>query len=161
MDGQLTLAGIMLTLDIEPDKRVLALVDRLGGNLPVCVVTSDTLETVARVAAVEGRLSAGNPRKVEAALGAFESSVDTAQLARRLDIARSEPVTPLMFAYELISRARSLRRHVVLPGGTNERVLRATEILLRRGVCHVTLLGPVDACDAAFGNSRSRWMARP
>jgi phosphate acetyltransferase len=142
--GQVTLAGIMLTLGIEPDKRVLALVERLGGNLPVCVVRSDTFETVARVAAVEGRLSADNSRKVEAALGAFESSVDTAQLARRLDIARSARVTPLMFEYELISRARSVRRHVVLPEGTEERILRATEILLRRGVCDVTLLGPVD-----------------
>jgi phosphate acetyltransferase len=142
--GQVTLAGIMLTLGIEPDKRVLALVDRLGGNLPVCVVASDTFETVARVAAVEGRLSVDNSRKVEAALGAFESSVDTAQLARRLDIARSVRVTPLMFEYELISRARSLRRHVVLPEGTDERILRATEILLRRGVCDVTLLGSVD-----------------
>ncbi|HZD98349.1 MAG TPA: phosphate acetyltransferase [Micromonosporaceae bacterium] len=142
--GQVTLAGIMLTLGIEPDKRVLALVERLGGNLPVCVVQSDTFETVARVAAVEGRLSVDNSRKVEAALGAFESSVDTAQLARRLDIARSARVTPLMFEYELISRARSVRRHVVLPEGTEERILRATEILLRRGVCDVTLLGPVN-----------------
>ncbi len=133
--GQVTLAGIMLTLGIEPDKRVLALVDRLGGNLPVCVVASDTFDTVARVAAVEGRLSVDNSRKVDAALGAFESSVDTAQLARRLDIARSVRVTPLMFEYELISRARALRRHVVLPEGTEERILRATEILLRRGVC--------------------------
>ena len=49
-----------------------------------------------------------------------------------------------MFEYELISRARSVRRHVVLPEGTEERILRATEILLRRGVCDVTLLGPVD-----------------
>jgi phosphate acetyltransferase len=139
--GQVTLAGIMLTVGIEPDRRVLALVERLGGNLPVCVVPSDTYETVSWVAGIEGRLSADNPRKVEAALGAFEASVDGGDLAARLDIARSMRVTPMMFEYELISRARSARRHVVLPEGTEERILRAAEILLRRDVCELTLLG--------------------
>jgi phosphate acetyltransferase len=33
---------------------------------------------------------------------------------------------------------------VVLPEGTDERILRATEVVLRRGVAGVTLLGPVD-----------------
>ncbi len=33
------------------------------------------------------------------------------------------------------------RRHVVLPEGEEERVLRAADILLRRGVVDLTLLG--------------------
>jgi phosphate acetyltransferase len=143
VSAQAVLAGIMLTLDIDPDPRVLALVRQLGGALPVCVVPTDTFETASRVGAVEGRLEVDNPRKVEAALGAFEAGVDTAELARRLDIAHSDRVTPLMFEYELRSRARALDRHVVLPEGTEERILRATEVLLRRGVCRVTLLGAV------------------
>ena len=61
--------------------------------------------------------------------------MDTAALAGRL---RAEPrptrVTPLMFEYDLIDRARADRRHLVLPEGTEERILRAAEILLRRGV---------------------------
>jgi phosphate acetyltransferase len=141
--GQVTLAGILLTLGIEPDPRVLALVRRLGGSLPVSVVAADTFETVSHIAGIEGRLSSLNPRKVEAALGAFEESVNVTELTQRLDIARSERVTPLMFEYELLSRARAMRRHIVLPEGTEERVLRAAEILLRRGVCELTLLGPV------------------
>ena len=141
--GQVTLAGIMLTLGIRPDPRVMALVDRLGGSLPVCVVASDTYETVSWVATVEGRLTVRNPRKCAAAIGAFEASVDSPELVARLDIARSERVTPLMFAHDLISRARAVHRHLVLPEGTDERILRAAEILLRRGVCDLTLLGPV------------------
>jgi phosphate acetyltransferase len=93
---------------------------------------------------IEGRPSATSPRKVEAALGAFESHVDTAALASRLQVARSSRVTPLMFEYDLIDRARSARRRLVLPEGTEERILRATEILLRRGVADLTLLGAKD-----------------
>ena len=37
-------------------------------------------------------------------------------------------VTPLMFEYDLIDRARADRRHLVLPEGTEERILRAAEI---------------------------------
>jgi phosphate acetyltransferase len=49
-----------------------------------------------------------------------------------------------MFEYTLIDRARADRRHIVLPEGTEERILRAAEILLRRGVADLTLLGPPD-----------------
>ena len=48
----------------------------------------------------------------------------------------------MMFEYALIERARADRRRVVLPEGTEERILRAAEIVLRRGVCDLTLLGP-------------------
>ena len=49
-----------------------------------------------------------------------------------------------MFEYDLIDRARAERRRLVLPEGTEERILRATEILLRRGVADLTLLGDPD-----------------
>ena len=52
-----------------------------------------------------------------------------------------------MFEYELIERARADRRHVVLPEGDEERILRAAESLTRRGVCDLTLLGDVDAIE--------------
>lgn len=71
--------------------------------------------------------------------------MDTAELTTRIEVGRSERVTPMMFEHELLERARSARRHVVLPEGTEERVLRAAEILLRRNICDLTLLGEVDA----------------
>jgi phosphate acetyltransferase len=142
VSGQAALAGLVLTLGLPPDRRVVDLVRRLGGGLPVMSVEQDSFDTVSRMTGLEGQPRGDNPRKVQAALGAFESAVDTAELAARLDIARSARVTPLMFEYELISRARTASRHVVLPEGTEERILRAAEILLRRDVCTLTLLGP-------------------
>jgi phosphate acetyltransferase len=142
--GFASVAGIVLTLGVHPDPRVLDLVGRLRTDLPVICVDRDSFETVAILSRLEGRVTVGNPRKVEAALGAFESSVDTAALAERLNLAKSERVTPLMFEYALIDRARRDPRHVVLPEGSEERVLRATEVLLRRGVARLTLLGAPD-----------------
>jgi phosphate acetyltransferase len=142
--GLATVAGVVLTLGLRPDTQVSALLTHIGPTLPVISVDGETYDTVTALTGLEGRLTADNPRKADAALGAFESCVDTAELTGRLDVARSDRVTPMMFEYELIERARADRRHVVLPEGVEERILRAAEILLRRGVCELTLLGPVD-----------------
>jgi phosphate acetyltransferase len=139
--GQVTLAGLVLTLGERPDERAVRVIEGLNTGLAMLVVESDSYHTIAAAGRIEARLSTGTPRKVEAALGAFEESVDTAELTRLLDVARSSRVTPLMFENDLIDRARSERRHLVLPEGTEERILRATETLLRRGVAELTLLG--------------------
>ncbi|MDG4833135.1 phosphate acetyltransferase [Solwaraspora sp. WMMD1047] len=139
--GQVSVAGLVLTLGERPDERVMRLLERLHSGLAVLCVPTDSYHTVAASSRIEGRPSSASPRKVEAALGAFESTVDTAELSRRLRVTRSVRVTPLMFEYDLIDRARAQRRHLVLPEGPAERILRATEILLRRGVAELTLLG--------------------
>jgi phosphate acetyltransferase len=146
--GLASIAGMVLTLGIEPDPRVVKLIQRFRAELPVISVREDSYDTVGRLTGLEGALTAGNQRKVNAALGAFEAAVDVPELTARLDVTRSDRVTPLMFEYELIERARQDPRHVVLPEGTDERILRAAEQLLRRGVCELTLLGPVETITA-------------
>jgi phosphate acetyltransferase len=49
-----------------------------------------------------------------------------------------------MFEYNLFERARSNRKKIVLPESDDERILRATEILLRRDVVDIILLGNKD-----------------
>ena len=66
---------------------------------------------------------------------------------------RSKRVTPLMFEYELIKRARSQKKHIVLPEVSDERILRASEILLRRGTVDITILGNPDEVSAALMSS--------
>ena len=111
-----------------PEPSVLKLIDGLGGaEVPVLAVESDTYRTAATVAGVRGVLTAESDRKIAAALGVFSDHVDRQGLLSRLDVARSDRVTPMMFEHELIDRARADRRHIVLPEGTEERILRAAE----------------------------------
>ena len=145
--GNVTLSGLVLTLGEFPDPRAVKVIERLNTGLAMLVVKSDSYHTIASAARIRSRLGTGTPRKVQAALGAFEESVDTAELARLLDVARSSRVTPLMFENDLIDKSRTDRRHLVLPEGTEERILRATETLLRRGVADLTLLGDPAAID--------------
>jgi phosphate acetyltransferase len=139
------IAALMLTGGFPLHPNIERLLDGLGElNLPILSVASDTWTTAQRVAAVPAIMRPGNQRKIETALGVFEQHVDTAVLEERIEVARTARVTPLMFEYELLQRARADRKRIVLPEGEDERILRATEVLLRRNVVDLTLLGDLD-----------------
>ena len=142
--GTPPIAGVLLTLDERPGEEILRLAARLAPGTPVIAVAGGSFPTAGELFALEGKLNAATPRKAETALGVFERHVDTAALLERISVARSGRVTPMMFEHELLEQARSDRRRVVLPEGTEERVLRAADVLLRRDVCDLTLLGDVD-----------------
>ncbi|MCW2503456.1 MAG: phosphate acetyltransferase [Actinomycetia bacterium] len=138
-------SGLLLTAGLLPDERLRGLLAGLSPGTPVLAVGTDTFTTAQAVAGVQGRITTGSARKISAGLGCFERGVDVPDLARRIEISRSTRVTPLMFEYDLVERARTDRRHIVLPEGTDDRILRATETILRRGVAELTLLGDSDA----------------
>ncbi|MFD3532893.1 phosphate acetyltransferase [Streptomyces sp. NPDC058664] len=142
--GTPPIAGVLLTLDERPSKEILTLAARLAPGTPVISVPGTSFPTATELFSLEGKLNAATPRKAETALGLFERHVDTADLLKRISVARSGRVTPMMFEHELIEQARADRRRVVLPEGTEERVLRAADVLLRRDVCDLTLLGDVE-----------------
>ncbi|MET8831400.1 phosphate acetyltransferase [Streptomyces sp. NPDC004610] len=142
--GTPPIAGVLLTLDEVPREEILTLAARLAPGTPVLSVSGTSFPTAEHLFALEGKLNAATPRKAETALGLFERYVDTAELLGRVSAPSSDRVTPMMFEHQLLEQARSDRRRVVLPEGTEPRVLHAAEVLLRRGVCDLTLLGPVD-----------------
>ncbi|MGW0732790.1 phosphate acetyltransferase [Streptomyces sp. NPDC002851] len=142
--GTPPIAGVLLTLGERPSEEILRLASRLAPGTPVISVPGNSFPTAAELFALEGKLNAATPRKAETALGLFERHVDGEELLGRLEVYRSDRITPMMFEHKLIEQARSDRRRVVLPEGTEERVLRAADVLLRRGVCDLTLLGDVE-----------------
>ncbi|MFB6628725.1 phosphate acetyltransferase [Streptomyces sp. NPDC056362] len=142
--GTPPIAGVLLTLNERPSEEILTLAARLAPGTPVISVAGNSFPTAAELFALEGKLNAATPRKAETALGLFERHVDTADLLKRVSVARSGRVTPMMFEHELLEQARADRRRVVLPEGTEERVLRAADVLIRRDVCDLTLLGDVE-----------------
>ena len=143
-----SVAGVVLSGGLRPDQRVADLISGLGDGskpLPMLAVDADTFDTANAAAAVEGSITPSNERKVEAALGLFETHVDAGRLDERVSVSRSTVVTPLMFQYELIERAKVAAAHIVLPEGADERILEAADRLVRRKVCELTLLGAESA----------------
>ncbi|MDX3246840.1 phosphate acetyltransferase [Streptomyces sp. ME18-1-4] len=142
--GTPPIAGVVLTLGEVPTDEILTLAARLAPGTPVVSVPGNSFPTAEQLFSMEGKLNAATPRKAETALGLFERHVDTGELLKRVSAPSTDRLTPMMFEHKLLEQARSDKRRVVLPEGTEERVLHAAEVLLRRGVCDLTLLGPVD-----------------
>lgn len=139
------IAGILLTGGQRPAASVQRVIDGLTDcRVPILLSDLDTFDTALKVNEVRGSILPGDESKIALALGVMESSVDLPQLAEllvRKPSQRMTRMTPLMFEYELIRRAKSQAKHIVLPESTDERVLRAAEILSLREVVRVTLLG--------------------
>jgi phosphate acetyltransferase len=146
-------AGLVLTGGLRPAANVQRLIEGLRRTkVAILSVPTDTFTTVLQVSGIAPTILPGDERKIAAALGAFESSVDIAELSKRVSVRESsDRITPLMFEYELIRRAKSNRQRIVLPEGTDERILRAAEILTLRGVADLTLLGNPDKIRRRIG----------
>jgi len=140
-DGFPSLAGIILNGGFTPPEPISRLVSGLGQRLPIIQTDQGTFRSANRAASVRGRLTADSQRKVDTALALFERHVDGPEVLRRLDVTKPAVVTPLMFEYELLARARSDRKHIVLPEGNDDRILRAASTLLQREVADLTILG--------------------
>ena len=136
------ISGILLTGGITPDDTVMRMI-RGFKRVPVALlsVQSDTYTTAVRVQEAPSRIRPYSDRKIALAMGSFHARVDVAQIASRIDTGISSIVTPAMFEFELFERARSERKRIVLPESEDERILRAAEILVRREVVDVILLG--------------------
>lgn len=143
-EGHPKIAGIILSGGLDPDPEVMRLIRGFRrAAVPVFRVDTDTFTTATRAQRVLSVIAPGDDRKVATALGVFEAHVDKVELERHIAVARPKRLTPLMFEYELVERARENRQHIVLPEGSDERILRAADILLRRGVVDLTLLGSI------------------
>ncbi len=83
-----------------------------------------------------------NVIQLEEARRVFAEQVDASLfLDEARPIGRENIVTPLVFEHRLLERARKADRHIVLPEGAEERLLRAASRLTDQKICRLTLLG--------------------
>ncbi|MBM9603308.1 phosphate acetyltransferase [Desulfopila inferna] len=136
------ISGILLTGGQTPPPSIKRLVEGWAGlPVPILLVQDSTFPTVSALNELKGTIDPDNPQKIATALGLFEANVKTSELKEKLISRKSSRVTPQMFEYKLIREAKRNKMHIVLPEGTSERILKAADILLRRDVCNLTLLG--------------------
>ncbi|NNC13788.1 phosphate acetyltransferase [Planctomonas sp. JC2975] len=136
-----SLSAVVLNGGFDLSEPITRLLNGLRSPLPIISSPYGSYETTVRITHTRGRLAADSERKRQTALQLFADHVDTGRLLQALDVTRSPIVTPLMFAYELVERARGDRKRIVLPEGGDDRILRAAHIVLSRGIADLTILG--------------------
>src|SRR5918994_1268680 len=128
------ISGIVLNGGLELPEQVGRLLDGLEVALPMIATDLGTHAASTALTNRRGRLDKDSPRKIATALTLFAEHVDGEELMGGLEVVRTSVVTPLMFEHQVLDAAIADRRHIVLPEGEEERILRAADILLRRNV---------------------------
>ncbi|WP_431971154.1 phosphate acetyltransferase [Nocardia sp. bgisy134] len=147
-EGFPSLSGIIMNGGMLPHPAVARLMAGLKQKLPILTTSLGTYDTASAAYRTRGRMSAGNPRKVNTALALMEQHVDAPELLRRVSVPRSSVVTPQMFEYQLIEQARADRKRIVLPEGDDDRILRAAGRVLQRKIADLVVLGDESAIRA-------------
>ena len=135
------IAGIVLTAGSEPEAPILQLIEGLQTVVPIMAVKTGTFQTTTEVGAIKSQITPDNTKKIELAINTFEKYVDVAALDEKIITFTAEGITPHMFQYQLVKWAKSQKKHIVLPEGNDDRILRAAARLIPQEVVDLTILG--------------------
>ena len=135
------ISGIILTGDLLPEDSILKLIDGVQATVPIIAVEGGTFDVSNKIGAVNPKIYESNRKKILLALDTFDNYVDVNRLSRTLYSFSSNKLTPSMFQYNLLQRAKANRKHIVLPEGDDERILEAAARLQLLNIVDLTLLG--------------------
>jgi len=139
------IAGIILTADTEPEEPIIRLIKGLQTVVPILSVKTGTFQTTTEVGNIRSKITADNTKKIQLAIDVFNKHVDVAKLDERIiTYKHSGGITPRMFQYQITSRAKSVKKHIVLPEGNDERILKAAARLINQDIVNLTILGNPD-----------------
>jgi len=136
------ISGIVLTGKTALADSILKMIDGMDDfSVPLLAIPEDTYQVALKVNRVPAKIRAKSERKIALAMGLFNNAIDLKELDRKIIQEVSSTVTPIMFEYALFQRAGQDKKRIVLPEAMDDRVLRAAEVVLRRNVVDIILLG--------------------
>jgi phosphate acetyltransferase len=138
------ISGIVLTGGFEIADSVLRLMEGSNISVPILRVEEPSFYAATKVAGIHSKITPDNPDKIHVAINTFRKFMDMEALEKEIAAFRPVGMTPRMFQYQLVSWAKSKKKHIVLPEGKDERILKAADRLVRQGIVNITLLGDVN-----------------
>ncbi len=146
-----SISGIIFPFSMHSHPNIQKLIDGFSEvKIPILSVDTDTYETARAISKTHARLRVNSERKIALALGLFNASVDAKTIEKKIANSVSDVMTPMMFEYKLFEKARLNKKRIVLPESSDERILRAAEIILRRDVAEIILLGKQDEVKKSY-----------
>ena len=143
------ITGILLTGGLEPEESVMKLIEGQQNGLPLSSVEASVYDTANLIGEVRSQIYPGNARKIELALQTFDRHIDMSILGPKILTFRRESMTPHMFLFDIMARAKRQKRHIVLAEGNDDRILAAADRLIGRDIVDLTILGNRGEIDTA------------
>ena len=138
------IAGIVLTGGITPEKPIVKLIEGLSQIVPILTVKEGTFSVANKIGAIRSHMYAENKEKIITSLDTFDKYVEVEKLNEKLITFKNDSITPRMFQYNLLKRARQQRKHIVLPEGNDDRIITAAARLVQMDIVDITVLGSRD-----------------
>ena len=135
------IAGIILTGGLIPEDSILKLIEGVQSTIPIISVKGGTFGVSNQIGSVKPKIYASNTKKIVLALDTFDKHVNQKGLTSILSNFNSDKLTPSMFQYNLLQKARASRKHIVLPEGNDQRIIEAAARLQLLDIVDLTLLG--------------------
>ena len=136
------ISGIVLTGGIIPEEPIIQLIEGLAQIIPILSVEEGTFDIANKIGAVRSHMYAGNKQKIITSLNTFDKYVDIEKFNKKLiSFENNNGLTPRMFQYNLLKRAKKIRKHIVLPEGNDDRIITAVCRLVEMDIVDLTILG--------------------
>ncbi len=140
-DNYPTISGIVLTGGILPEPSIIKLLEGFETHVPIISVQQGTFETTNSVGNIKSKIYAKSKQKIATSIALFNTHINGEILLERLKTFEPKSITPRMFQYNLLQRAKTQKKHIVLPEGEDARILEAASELSGLGIVEITLLG--------------------
>lgn len=140
-DNYPAISGIVLTGGILPEPSILKLLEGFETHVPIISVQQGTFDATNSVGNIKSKIYAESKQKIATSISLFNSHIDGELLLERLETYEPKGMTPRMFQYNLLQRAKKHKKHIVLPEGEDARILEAASELSALGIVDITLLG--------------------
>ncbi|WP_438282062.1 phosphate acetyltransferase [Pseudomonas alabamensis] len=143
------LAGLLLTSDSKPDPRILGLCQgALQAGLPLLSVGTGSFETANQLHQLNREIPVDDRERAEVITDFVASHLDAAWLHQRCGTPRELRLSPAVFRYQLIQRARQVDKRIVLPEGAEPLTIQAAAICQERGIARCVLLAKPEEVQA-------------
>jgi phosphate acetyltransferase len=136
-----SISGIVLTGNIIPEDTILKLIEGLSPVVPIIAVKEGTYVISNKIGDIKPKIYVNNTQKIQISIDTFEKNIDLERLTEKFIKFEVEGMTPKMFQYNLVKRAKKHRKHIVLPEGNDDRIIIAAARLLLMDVVDITILG--------------------
>ena len=140
-DNYPKISGILLTGGLLPEEPIMKLIQGLKEVVPILAIKNGTFEVANKIGAIRSHIYPSNEQRIYTSLNTFDKYVNINDLTRKYLTFKPKGLTPRMFQYNLLKRAQKIKKHIVLPEGTDERILLAAARLKVLDVVDITLLG--------------------
>jgi phosphate acetyltransferase len=137
------LAGLLLTVGLEPDPRVWELCRPAAATgLPVLLTGTYSYETAAIVHDVDPQVQGDDAERARLLMGTVAAALDPAWVSSLPTPTHVPRLSPPAFRHRLTTIARRAARRIVLPEGAEPRTLRAAAACHELGIARCVLLAP-------------------